>query len=283
MKAKRRHELQQNELAKVIKKAPTFWEDWGSRALALAIAVLIVVILVRYRINSNRQAAAAAVGNLAAARTAIEELAHMAMAPPTAPAPAIASERRQFFNDANNAITDAMRESDDRKIQAEALVAKGDLYFTMASLPPIEGAATQPMLMSKDPKELLSGAHEAYTSVVENYADQAFAKIAARFGLAALAENKGDFDAAKTQYEKLAGETNDWPAYQHAAAVRLNALVDLRKPVRIAQPATIPVGVAAPPTAAAPTTIPAALGPAKPQATVPKSPSTTAPATTHPR
>ena len=60
MKAERRHELAENELAKVIKGAPTFWQQSGGKFLLGLIVVLLIVILIQYRIRTNREGLAAA-------------------------------------------------------------------------------------------------------------------------------------------------------------------------------------------------------------------------------
>jgi hypothetical protein len=154
MKAQRRHELQENELAKVIKNAPGFWQESGGKFLAGAIIILVIVVLVRYRISSKQQGQAQALQEVATARRMIEEIATLGYGP----ASDIAPRRRLFFNDANDALQRAMQASDDPKLQAEALIAKGDLSWTLATLPPIPGAATQPTLQVRDPKDLLATA-----------------------------------------------------------------------------------------------------------------------------
>src|SRR5688572_13879914 len=112
MKAQRRHELQENELAKVIKKAPGFWQESGGKFLALCVALVVIVVLVRYRISSNREAAQQAVQDLASARAAIGELQGMSGYMALAPADLIAQQQRQYFNDANNLISNALSISD---------------------------------------------------------------------------------------------------------------------------------------------------------------------------
>jgi hypothetical protein len=145
------------------------------------------------------------------------------------------------MNDASNAIAEAMRLSDDRKIQAEALIAKGDLNWTLANQPTLQGASTQPSLqLGKDPKELTNLAADAYQTVLSNYADLKYAAIAARFGLAAIAENRGEFDAAKSQYEKIKSENPDSGAFIDQADARLRALEIIRQPVILAAPTTVP-------------------------------------------
>ena len=276
MKAERRHELQENELAKVIKKAPSFWQESGGKFLAFCVALVVIVVLVRYRISSNREAEAQAIDNISSARGAIAQLQQLRGVASIAPADLVSQQQRQLFNDANNLIGNAIGITDDRKVQAEALIAKADLNYALASIPPVQGAATQPILIIKPQRELLETASEAYRTVISNYADQRYAAIAARFGLAAIAENRGDFDAAKQQYDQIALDTKDMPAYQQMASRRLNMLGEIRnKPMfgtpttlpSMAElmpstvPATLPLGVAAPATQA--TSAPAF---AKPQA-----------------
>src|SRR5215208_4025338 len=119
MKAQRRHELQENELAKVIKKAPGFWQESGGKFLAFCVALLVIVILIRYRISSNREAGQQAVQSLASARSAISELSGMSRYISLAPADLVSQQQRQLYNDANNMISNAIGMSDERKVQAE--------------------------------------------------------------------------------------------------------------------------------------------------------------------
>jgi hypothetical protein len=226
----------------------------------LAVAVLVVVILIRYRISSSRQAAAAAADNLSIARTLIDELRspRMIMMTQVAPPNEIAIRRRQIFSEATNAIGEVTRQTDDRTLAAEAQVARGDLCWALATLPEIPGAATQPALVVRDPRELISNATEAYRSVVETYPDVKAAATAARFGLAAIAENQGNWDAARQQYEAIKSSTADADPHHQLADQRLTILPKLREPVILAKPATEPVvppttGRAIPPFIAAPT------------------------------
>jgi hypothetical protein len=285
MKAQRRHDLQQSDLAKVIKKAPTFWEDAGRKYLLPLIAVVVIVILIRYRISSNREAQAAAMDSLAQARLMVNQMERLAIQAAFMPPQQAAATRRQFYNDATTAITEATSRSDDKQIAAEALVAKGDLNWTTSQMPALAGAATQPALQFKDPKELLASAAEAYQNVLSSYPDVKHAAIAARFGLAAIDENKGDFDAAKIQYQGIIQQSSDLQPYQQLANERLKQLDELRKPVIIAAAATepavpevpgVPSTQAVPPLIAPPTTgattkaattMPASAAPATTRAT----------------
>jgi predicted negative regulator of RcsB-dependent stress response len=284
MKAQRRHELQESDLAKVIKKAPTFWQESGSKFLAFCVALLVIVVLIRYRISSNRVAEAQALDNLASARNVITQLHQLRGIASIGPGELVAQQQRQLFNDANNLIGNAIGISDERKVQAEALIAKGDLNYALASMAPVQGAATQPTLMIKDPKALLESAGEAYRTVLNNYSDEKYSVIAARFALAAIAEDRRDFDAAKQQYDQIVLETKDMPAYQQMASLRLNMLDVLKNPPLFGKPTTVPalaemLPATLPTGIAAPTSVPttSVVASAKPQAAA-----TTAP-TSQPR
>src|SRR5215216_2265277 len=118
MKAQRRHDLQENELSKVIRKAPGFWQESGGKFLAACVAVVVIVVLVRYRVSSNREASQQAMQNLSMARGTIAELQGMRRYISLAPADIVSQQQRQYYNDANNLIGNAIGISDDRKIQA---------------------------------------------------------------------------------------------------------------------------------------------------------------------
>jgi hypothetical protein len=250
MKAQRRHELQENELAKVIKGAPTFWQQSGGKLLALLIAVLVIVLLIRFRISSNRQAHASAVQGLSQARQLIDELQSIGLMSAFSPPEESSLRRKQYFNEASNVISEVTRLTDDRDLTAEALLARGDLNWTAAMLPEIPGASTRPTLEANR-KELIDTAAEAYRTIADNYAGNQQAALAARFSLGAIAEQRQDWDAAKAIYEKIQADAKDQPAYQQLATARLRILEQLRNPVILAAPATLP---ALPPLVAAPTT-----------------------------
>ena len=261
MKTKRRHELRENTLARVITKTPSFWQDSGGKFLIGAIVLLAIVLLVRYRISSGRVATAQAGDNLAMARNLIDDLE--ASGQYAVPPAQLAAHRKQAFGEAANFIEEAGRLSDDPGVGAESLVAKGDLNWTMANLASLPGAATQPSLqVTRDPADLINAAADAYKQVLEKYADNKQAVIAARFGLAAIAENRGDWDAAKTQYQQIIATPGITQAYLEQARERLAKLPTLAQPVLLAAPTTAPSSLTPelPPFIAAPHTTTAPKG-----------------------
>lgn len=269
MKAERRHELQQSDLAKVIKGAPSFWQQSGGRWLIAAVAVLVIALLIRYRMNSSRVELTQAEDRLAIARGATSGLGEMAPYIQFAPPDQLASQRNAFYADANAAILEAAEASDDPKIQAEALVARGDLDWALATMPQIPGATTRPsLLFRKEPKELFTSASESYKAVLDNFSNQLHSAVAARFGLAAIAENRREYDAAKTQYDKILVDARDYPSYVNLANERLRVLTELRNPAILATPATTQ--------AVADVLVPPTTAPAGPLAPVPATTQTAA-------
>jgi hypothetical protein len=289
MKAERRHELAENELAKVIKRAPTFWQQSGGKFLLGLIVVLLIIILIQYRIRANREGIAQATEQLALARGYVDQLENepASMSWMFAPPHDTTQRRKQAISEANSAIENALRLSDERRIQAEAMLTRGNLNWAAAGLPPVPGAATQPALQLKPRKEYLGTAAESYQTVVNSYPDITHADIAARFGLAAVHEQRGEWDQAKQIYEKIAADASKINAYKELADARLKAIPMLRQPVIMGKPATEPAlpdmsqfssTTNIPPTIAAPTTAPATQATGASAKTAPTTAPTTAPA-----
>jgi hypothetical protein len=279
MKAERRHELAENELAKVIKGAPTFWQQSGGKFLLGLIVVLLIIVLIQYRMRAGREGVAQATEQLALARGYVDQLQNDAaqMAWMFAPPHEVTQRRKLALSEANSAIDSALRLSDERRIEAEAMLTRGDLNWAAASLPQVPGAATQPALQMKPSKEYLATAAEAYQTVTNNYSDITHADIAARFGLAAIHEQRGEWDQAKQIYAKIAADAGKLAAYKQLADARMTAVDMLRNPVIVGKPATEPAMPESmnpfpastrpiPPTIAAPGAATQPAG-AKPQAT----------------
>jgi hypothetical protein len=122
------------------------------------------------------------------------------------------------------------------------------LNWTLANLPPLPGAATRPTLQLPQPQqEYLDQAAQAYDQVLQKYPKQSLAVVSAHFGLAAIAENRGDWDTARQQYEAVTKLKEASQAFRDQASTRLNELDKLKAPVLLA-PATEPTTQASTPT-----------------------------------
>jgi hypothetical protein len=235
MKAERRHELQTNTLAQALAGAPAWWQKYGGRVLFLLIAAVLAVILIRFRVSSGRAAEQAAQQNLAVARTLIDELDNFNQLRGQPDQMTIIRE------DASRALESATGGSDTPATQAEVLVARGDLYWTLASIPKppasTQPSATQPAQPERSPEQLIDEAARAYQAVLDQFGNEKHAAVAARMGLAAIAENRGNWDVAREHYEAVARDETLAQAYRGHATRRLEQLPQLQKPILIVAPA----------------------------------------------
>jgi len=281
MKSQRRHDLQQNQLAKGIIKIPTFLEQHGNKVFIAVIVICLAFIIYNWRTNSSRRALATASDALASARTAMTELRNLN---PFAASPLqIATMRTQLINDIRSSLTTASEETDDRTVVADATLAKGDLNWLLATLPSLPGSATQPTLrLDIEPTQALDAAEQQYKKVLDEYADQKLAVIGARFGLAAIAENRGQWTAAKQQYDSLVNDSTVPKPFQTEAKADLDRLPSIQSPAYLATPAP----TSRPTTTELLTPAEAPLGPASPTTTttaqsIARPASTSAPASAH--
>jgi tetratricopeptide (TPR) repeat protein len=251
MKAERRHELQENSLARMIENLPVAARLYADKILLGVILVLLVIVLIRWRINAREQRMEGAVDSLALARSAIRQVTNTL---PIGPADQIAQIRAQARADAERNIEQAINDarSNDDTLRAEALVARGDLYWTLANLPPLPGASSSPATTqsslittftpaaSETPEELLNKSRQSYEQVLSSYPGQARAKAASLFGLAGIAENRGDWDAAAKAYQAVIDDKGILKMYQSLAQRRLKMLDEIKQPKLLAAPSTRP-------------------------------------------
>lgn len=249
MKSERRHELQTNSLATALQAAPQFLRVHGSKIFLGLIIVLLAAIFLYQRSRRNQEQLDAGWGNISAARTSMSRLT---LLPQLIESPVqLASVRKQIIEDASAALA-PMLGSDNRQIAAEAYLVRGDLNLAIAHLPPIAAAATQPALQIEGTSaDHVDKAEEAYEKVLRVYPEEHRTVTNARFGLAAVAEDKRDFDAAAKRYEEIKNDAKTLPAYKTLAEIRLAALEDIRKPMYLA-----PAAVAATAPSTAPATAP---------------------------
>jgi hypothetical protein len=250
MKAERRHELKQNSLVRSLEGIPNRGKEFASRLSLGLVLVALVVVLIRYRMNSNAEQVAKARAFLAEANSSIRLLTSanpeqifdgsLFFAFPGNEARE-AQGRNEVYTTGIKAVDDALAAapSGDAQIHAQALIARGDLNFSLANLPPIPGAATRPSLAPPAPQDqLLKDAESAYNQVLQQYPGDIAMVTSARFGIAAVAEDRAGldpagaaslWDKARDQYQAI----SDSSASQSLRVIADNrkALVDqLSKP-----------------------------------------------------
>lgn len=255
MKSDRRNELQIDPRKDDTSDVADWFRQYWPRLALGAVLALLVAILIYQRISSASQRSAAAQANLAMARYSIQQLEQFNPMRATDPEQA-ATLREQFADTARSALGAAQQNGKTPAILSEVSITRGDLNWTLANLPPLAEAATRPTLnLPQTSKDYLEQASNAYKQVLEQYSDQTMAVAAAHFGLAAIAENNEDWDTAAKQYEQIKQMKGIPQAYVDQATVQLGHLDQLKQPVYLAPPATLP-SPATQPAAAAPTTAP---------------------------
>jgi hypothetical protein len=261
MKAQRRHQLQANELARQLETFPETLKRNASTILLMITACVVVFFVVRYRraAAENRQINLS--NALMSARQGPQILRSADAWRLQAPIEQVVGKRNQLISETRSAIDTILRDAegdDERALRAEALVAKGDLNWSLANLKPVPEAATQPALaLARTSLEYLKDAEDAYTDVVNGYAGQIVSWVSAQMGLAAIAENRGDWADAGKHYQAVLDRKSDVPeGFARLAAQRLNQLAILQKPIYLGdyppKPTTAPSS--GPAVAAEPTT-----------------------------
>jgi tetratricopeptide (TPR) repeat protein len=239
MKAERRHELQENSLAKWIDNFPVMVRLYADRILLVVVLILLVIVLIRWRMNSAAEKAVVVTNDLATARTGVQRLANSQL---LGPPEQLATQRSKTIDEVNAAIDSIATNapSSDTAVQARSLLTRGDLYWTLANLPDLPGAATQPSLrLARSKDEYLQQAEESYQNVLKNFPNQSDADLGARFGLAAVDENKRDFDSAAKIYDQIKSSSVD-SMYKDLADTRRKLLPEIKEPILVGELTTKP-------------------------------------------
>ena len=250
MKADRRHQLASNALARELEGLPDKLKRWGSTALTVFLVAAAVGMLIRWRMQSAEQSRLAVMNELANARAYVDQLRNPLLA--QRPPDFVASARQELSTKANESISTVLNTSDDPKAKADALVTRGDLYWQLANFPELPGASTQPSLRAPESSdEYLKKSFDAYDEVLKNtqFAKQHDAVVSAHFGLAAIAENRRDWDEAKRHLDLIANDPDAQPALVNQAKLQLEKeLPQMQTPLYVMPAATQPAATTQPTT-----------------------------------
>jgi len=173
MKSRRRHELKENVLSHKLSEAVGFFRRYGTRLAWGALIVAIVALVAVYAINRRKQKRAELWAEYYSLISSIEK-------------------NEDWFVRARNL---AEQDSEDR-VAALACVALGDTYSAAAA------GLMDDVPLGQPPAGL---AEEYYRRVLQQFSERRVAVGSARLGLARLAETKGDFEAARREYDAILG------------------------------------------------------------------------------
>jgi len=249
MKAKRRHELQENVLAIELGRLAEFLRRRGNHLATAVLVLALVALAVVYFVKRSGARELALQGRWDRAMTG--DLASPEKAP----------QRLQE-------LTQLAEQDDEKRIAALASVALGDEF-------------AERQLLTRQPSEraaLASRARGWYLRVLSQFPREELAVAKARYGLAKLAESLGQLDKAAEAYRQIKQMSNmTGQPVLYLAEMGLDHLKALESPVRMATtaPATQPTQPASRPattTPAMPATAPAAPPAPVPAATAPAAP-----------
>ncbi len=242
-----------------------FWEKYGSRLLLGLTVIALLYALIQYRRGATLRATETASENLSLARQQLDRFRNRG--PWAAPEQTI-QEAASLEGAIVPVLESVAGDAEQSKLLGQAMVARGDLYWMLANLPDYPPAATQPSLqLPKTKVEYLTSAESAYKRAATQTQDPLSATVA-KFGLAAVAENRGQWDEAKKTYDAITADDKTLESFKNMAKFRGEQLELLRNPLFIS-PATQPVALSTQPTTAPATTAPVTPAPMTAPTTAP--------------
>lgn len=313
MKAERRHELQENSLVRGVRNFPEFWKDYGTKIALVVILFLLALVLVRNWLNSREQTKTVIAERLTSARTLLEQyrqgvagstvldqdeqtrqflmMASRQFGDATIPILFLGSDadakiRSRVKDNVEAAVAETLKNSSDPARQGEATLLRADMNLHFGMLAQAEATAapsTQPTTKAfeKPAKEYFDAAANDYSALIGKAGSIPLrVTTGARFGLAAIHENRNERDKARALYDEIAKNAPDSTSKKLA-----NARIDMiarapanpligppSKPKAETQPATTQSSMpaATQPATAASTTAPAASTPATAPTTKPQ-------------
>ena len=236
----------ENALAAALGRAPEFLRQNAATVLLVIVAAVAAFVIVRQRTGGAADQNAAVGQSLARAEDNLQRLQQLGAAAGRVPAEQYASLRDEWSGAVRAGVEDVLKtaaESDAQRRSA-ALAARGDLNWTLAAMPVPPEAATREILKPARPAdEYRETAATDWNLVLKLYPRQRTAVADARFGLAAAAENRGEFDAAAEQYRAITDDKSSLPMHADLAKRRLELLAEYRSPVRFGPPTSRPTTV----------------------------------------
>lgn len=254
MKAERRHDLKTNALARGVEGAPDLWREYGSRILLMVLVAAIVFLLVKYWNDKKARDAATLIESMETATSSVRQLGVLPLEIQAGgSATDVAENRQKITQQAEQAINFVLNSSKDPKQLANAYLARGDLNWTLASFPTVPGAETLPATLQLPNRDtFVEQARSSYAKILEPAFSGSTADVFyARMGLAAIAENGGQWDQAKAQYQAISGGKDMPESFKDIAAARLKMLPKYQSPALLVAP---PVVVVPPPVSTQTTT-----------------------------
>jgi hypothetical protein len=235
MKSKRQEELPKKTLSQPVSVWQMFFQRYGSRILLGLTLVVLAVLVIRYRTETARQREATAKASVVRARQDLQQL-RQDMTLSSASPELLAARRDQLTAQIMAELSEALADSSDSDatLKADAYTIRGDLYWALANSPVFPQAATRPSLATKESPDILLGEAEAdYRHVIEQYPNEILDWSTAEMGLAAIAEDRGKWDDARTHYDEIVKRSDLPEMVKSTAELRLALLTRISQPVLV--------------------------------------------------
>ncbi len=231
MKSEERHRLKENELADFLKdeleSIRRLWHRHGTLVLSVVLLVLAALAGGSWMINNSskqRSYRASQLQNLIAKSSSLQERAVMdtianglAMGSYTTSVNEIVGELDGLYRKENNSSVGMMALMQ----QAEALRSK--LFFADSEI------------STSEKENLCSKAEELYKKIKKQFPGQPQAVGTAKFGLALVAEERGQWEEARKLYQEISQDNKlEGTAFPLMASKRLGVLDDFKQPVTFA-------------------------------------------------
>ena len=233
-------ELHETALGRLMLRLKDSAGDYVNWILIALVGAAALAWALRLRSDSNRQMEATARQGLAQLGETVAGARLLAGAAPLLTADQLAERVSEF--DAQLAETATLTRDADGPVRARAARLQGDYFWALATLPQPR-PATRPageFEAARPADDLLDDAAAAYRSVVAEHADSAVSVRAALFGLAAVAEERGDFEAAGEAYDELLERDDLPPVQERLAEARRSLLPRLSTVSRLAAASSAP-------------------------------------------
>ena len=202
-----------NALERGLRRAPSFLAEYGSYLLLAAVLAVALVWFYNSRRDSEQlqqQATSQALVNMARVVDGARQLRTFAA---VLPSDDLDRRKAELASEFEAYAPLAAEAAGDDGARAHGLRLRGDFGWIMATFPAgrpaTRPAATQPAEdltpapATRPAGSWLDEATAAYTQLIERYPGPAGDNLAALFGLAAVAEQRGDFDAAAGRYDAV--------------------------------------------------------------------------------
>lgn len=239
MKSQRRNVVQKKTVAAAGgDRLAEMMREHGSKIMLAVVLVLLAVVLYLRWSNSRTQQVSQVNTSLVQAETLLEQFRDHPLQNFGASPHQFSGRRKQLQDEIERLVGDVLSTSSDASQQAEAKLIRGDLYWAIGTVGDLPESTTQPdTLLKQKPSELIDLASQQYNEVLDSsnktaLRDDLIAR--ARFSLAAIAEDKGDWPAARAQYEALVNDSKLSKSFRDQATMRMGLLGKLEQPVFVA-------------------------------------------------